>query len=134
MIEIDTDKNRLDIAVVHGFISNTYWAEGRTVEDVQITVDNSYCFGVYLNDNQIGFARVVTDYTVFAYLMDVFILEEHQGKGYSSILMRAILDDPKLKAIKTWRLATSDAHYLYAKFGFTPLAHPENLMEKKYKK
>lgn len=131
MIEIDTDKNRLDIAVVHGFISNTYWAEGRTVEDVQITVDNSYCFGVYLNDNQIGFARVVTDYTVFAYLMDVFILEEHQGKGYSSILMRAILDDPKLKAIKTWRLATSDAHYLYAKFGFTPLAHPENLMEKK---
>lgn len=131
MIEIDTDKNRLDIAVVHGFISNTYWAEGRTVEDVQITVDNSYCFGVYLNDNQIGFARVVTDYTVFAYLMDVFIVEEHQGKGYSSILMRAILDDPKLKAIKTWRLATSDAHYLYVKFGFTPLAHPENLMEKK---
>ena len=131
MIEINTDKKRLDIAVVHRFISNTYWAEGRTVEDIQITVDNSYCFGVYLNDNQIGFARVVTDYTVFAYLMDVFILEEHQGKGYSSILMRAILDDPKLKAIKTWRLATSDAHYLYAKFGFTPLAHPENLMEKK---
>lgn len=131
MIEIDTDKNRLDIAVVHRFISNTYWAVGRTVEDVQVTIDNSYCFGVYLDDNQIGFARVVTDYTVFAYLMDVFILEEHQGKGYSSILMRAILDDPKLKAIKTWRLATSDAHYLYAKFGFTPLAHPENLMEKK---
>lgn len=131
MIEIDTDKNRLDIAVVHRFISNTYWAEGRTVEDVQVTIDNSYCFGVYLNGSQIGFARVVTDYTVFAYLMDVFILEEHQGKGYSSILMRAILDDPKLKVIKTWRLATSDAHYLYAKFGFTPLAHPENLMEKK---
>lgn len=131
MIEIDTNKNRLDIAVVHGFISTTYWAEGRPIVDIQTTIDNSYCFGVYLDGNQIGFARVVTDYTVFAYLMDVFILEEHQGKGYSSILMRTILADPKLKEIKTWRLATSDAHFLYAKFGFTPLARPENLMEKK---
>lgn len=131
MIEIDTDKSRLDIAVVHRFISSTYWAEGRSAADVQVTIDNSHCFGVYLDGNQIGFARVVTDYSVFAYLMDVFILEEHQGKGYSSILMKAILGDAKLKAIKTWRLATTDAHYLYAKFGFTPLAHPENLMEKK---
>jgi GNAT superfamily N-acetyltransferase len=83
-----------------------------------------------LDDEQIGFARVVTDYVVFAYLMDVFIAENHRGKGYASLLIDAMMNEPQLQQVKIWRLATSDAHFLYEKFGFTALAHPEKMMEK----
>lgn len=130
MIEVSTDKSRLDVGFIQGFLKNIYWAKGRTVEEVQTTIDNSICFGAYLEGDQIGFARLVTDYAVFAYLMDVFIIDEHRGKGYSKILMQAIMDEPKLQKIQIWRLATSDAHSLYEKFGFRQLAHPEKLMEK----
>lgn len=130
MITVSTDKNKLDIPFIHQFLSGTYWAKGRTMEEVQATIENSFCFGIYEDDKQIGFARVVTDYVVFAYIMDVFIAEEYQGKGYSSLLMDKLLNEPVFRKIKTWRLATSDAHFLYEKFGFGALANPEKLMEK----
>lgn len=130
MISISTDKTKLDVPFIQDFLKDIYWAAGRTIAEVQTTIDNSFCFGIYLNDVQIGFARVVTDYVVFAYLMDVFITEEHRGNGYSTILIDAMMNEPVLKNVKIWRLATSDAHFLYEKFGFTALAHPEKMMEK----
>lgn len=130
MIRISTDKDKLDISFIHKFLTNTYWAKGRTLEEVKTTIENSFCFGIYTNGKQIGFARVVTDYVVFAYIMDVFIAEEQQGKGYSSLLMDKLLNEPAFKKVKTWRLATADAHFLYEKFGFEALANPEKQMEK----
>jgi GNAT superfamily N-acetyltransferase len=130
LISVSTDKNKLDIPFIQNFLKDIYWAAGRTIEEVQRTIDASVCFGIYLEDKQIGFARVITDYVVFAYLMDVFITEEHRGKGFSSILISAMMEEPVLKEVKIWRLATSDAHFLYDKFGFKALAHPEKMMEK----
>ena len=130
MISVSTDKSKLDVPFIQDFLKDIYWAAGRTIEEVQTTIDASVCFGIYLNDKQIGFARVITDYVVFAYLMDVFIDEKHRGKGYSSILIEYMMHEPLLKNIKIWRLATSDAHFLYEKFGFTKLNHPEKMMER----
>ena len=131
MVTVSTDKNKLNVMFVQQFLKDTYWATGRTMTEVQITIDNSFCFGIYLNEKQIGFARVITDYVVFAYVMDVFIVEEHRGKGYSSILINSMTTEPKLKQVKIWRLATLDAHFLYQKFGFKALENPEKMMEKK---
>ena len=130
LVSVSTDKKKLNVPFIQDFLKDIYWAAGRTTDEVQTTIDNSFCFGIYLDDEQIGFARVITDYVVFGYLMDVFIAEEHRGKGYSSILISAMMNEPILKNIKIWRLATSDAHYLYEKFGFKALAHPEKMMEK----
>lgn len=130
MILVSTDKSRLDVAFIQDFLKDIYWAAGRTMQEVQTTIDASFCFGIYLDGKQIGFARVITDYVVFAYLMDVFITPEHRGKGYSSILIQAMMEEPQLQQVKIWRLATADAHYLYEKFGFKLLAHPEKMMEK----
>ena len=129
-LSVSTDKNRLEVPFIQNFLKDIYWAAGRTIDEVQTTIDASFCFGVYLDGKQIGFARVITDYVVFAYLMDVFITPEYRGNGYSSLLIRTMLDEPRLKQVKIWRLATTDAHFLYEKFGFTPLAHPEKMMEK----
>jgi GNAT superfamily N-acetyltransferase len=131
MVSVSNDKNKLNVMFVQQFLKDTYWATGRTMTEVQITIDNSFCFGIYLNEKQIGFARVITDYVVFAYVMDVFIVEEHRGKGYSSILINSMTTEPKLKEVKIWRLATLDAHFLYQKFGFKALENPEKMMEKK---
>lgn len=130
MITVSTDKSKLDIPFIQNFLKGIYWQAPRTIDEVKTAIDSSFCFGIYLNDVQIGFARVITDYVVFAYLMDVFISEEYRGNGYSSILIDAMMNEPVLKNIKIWRLATSDAHYLYEKFGFKALAHPEKMMEK----
>ena len=130
MIVVSTDKNKLNVPFIQNFLKDIYWAAGRTIDEVQTTIDASFCFGIYLDGEQIGFARVITDYVVFAYLMDVFIDEKHRGKGYSSILIEAMMNEPQLKQVKIWRLATSDAHFLYQKFGFTALATPEKMMEK----
>jgi GNAT superfamily N-acetyltransferase len=130
MISVSTDKTKLNVPFIQDFLKDIYWAAGRTIDEVQTTIDSSVCFGIYLNEVQIGFARVITDYVVFAYLMDVFIAEEHRGKGYSSILIDAMMKEPILQEVKIWRLATSDAHFLYEKFGFKTLAHPEKMMEK----
>ena len=130
MIQVSTDKEKLDVPFIQNFLKDIYWAAGRTIEEVQKTIDSSICFGIYLDNKQIGFARVITDYVVFAYVMDVFITEEHRGKGYSSILISAMMEEPSLKEVKIWRLATKDAHFLYEKFGFKALAYPERMMEK----
>ncbi|CAN1548808.1 NAT_SF domain containing protein [Flavobacteriaceae bacterium] len=130
MIQVSTDKKKLDVSFIQNFLKDIYWAAGRTMDEVQKTIDSSICFGIYLEDKQIGFARVITDYVVFAYVMDVFIIEEHRGKGYSSVLISAMMEEPSLKEVKIWRLATKDAHFLYEKFGFNALAYPERMMEK----
>ena len=130
MITISTDKSKLDIPFIQHFLKDVYWSAGRTIEDVQTTIDHSFCFGIYLNKQQIGFARVITDYIVFAYVMDVFIDEKYRGKGYSSLLIDRMLKQDELQQVKIWRLATADAHFLYEKFGFALLARPERMMEK----
>ena len=130
MIQVSTDKNKLNVPFVQDFLKDIYWAAGRTIEEVQRTIDASVCFGVYLDEKQIGFGRVITDYVVFAYVMDVFIAEEHRGKGYSSVLISVMMEEPSLKDVKIWRLATRDAQFLYEKFGFEALANPGRMMEK----
>ncbi|EDM65360.1 MAG: GNAT family N-acetyltransferase [Moritella sp.] len=120
----------MDLAVIHGFISTSYWAKGIPVATLQRALENSLCFGVFTQDGkQVGFARMITDKATFAYLADVFVLEAHQGKGLSKLLMAAILDHPELQGLRRMVLATSDAHGLYQQFGFTALAAPEVYME-----
>lgn len=130
MFEISTQKSKLQVEVIHQFLTTTYWAKGRTLEEVKQSIEHSFCFGVYLQGKQIGFARLATDYTVFAYLMDVFILPEYRGNGYSKKLMKAINDEPKLQSCKVFMLKTSDAHKLYKQFGYTELKQPERVMER----
>lgn len=130
MLEISTDKNRLDIEMIHAFLTESYWAKGRTIEHVQKSIDHSLCFGVYVNENQIGFARICTDYTVFAYLMDVFIVPAYRGLGYSKELLKAIIREPLLQDCHTWMLKTVDAHELYKQFGFSESDKPEMVMER----
>ena len=130
MIEISTNKQKLDIQLIHNYLSNeSYWAKGRSLETVQRSIENSLCFGVYTENSQVGFARVITDYVVFAWLLDVFILPEYQGKGYGKKLMQAIITHPDLQGLRRWGLGTDDAHGLYKQFGFTSLQKPENMME-----
>lgn len=133
MLEISTDKSRLDIKMIYSFLTESYWAKGRSLADVQKSIDNSLCFGVFLDKYQIGFARICTDYTVFVYLMDVFILPEYRGEGYSKKLLKTILEEPRLQNCNTWMLKTLDAHDLYKQFGFFDLRKPEHFMERNIK-
>lgn len=128
LIEISAETNRIDIDFVHTFLTTSYWAKGISREIVARSIANSLCFGVYIGDQQVGFARVITDRATFAYLSDVFILEEYQGRGLGKRLIEAILAHPELQGLRRWLLATADAHGLYAQFGFEPLAHPEKYM------
>ena len=132
-ITISTDKNKLDVSLIHEFLTNSYWAEGRTFEQVKTSIENSLCWGIYLNNEQIGFARVLTDGSVVAYLMDVFIIEKYRGNGYSKILLDEILAHKDLQSIGKWILATKDAHDLYRQFGFKEIANPERLMSRSSK-
>lgn len=128
---ISTDRNRLQIEAIHKFLSEeSYWAQNRTKEQTETAIKNSLPFGVYSGENQIGFARVVTDYATFAYLGDVYILEGFRGRGLSKWLMETIVNHPDLQGFRRWVLATKDAHTLYEKFGFHALVHPERWMEK----
>ena len=128
--EISTDPARIDLSVVHGFLSQSYWSPGVPVEVVRRGIENSICFGIYRGIQQIGFARVITDRATFAYLADVFVLESDRGLGLSKWLMECITAHPDLQGLRRWMLATRDAHELYAKYGFTPLAKPDRIMEK----
>ena len=130
--KISTDKNKLDIVAIHDYLSNrSYWGQGRSVEAVRKSIDNSLCFGVYdKDDNFIGFARVVTDYTVFAYLLDLFILESHRNRGLGKSLVEHIVNDKAFKDVR-WRLDTKDAHELYRKYGFREPVFPEKIMERR---
>ncbi len=128
---ISTDKSKLNIPLIHEFLDKrSYWAKSRSIDTVKKSIENSLCFGVYLNNEQVGFARVISDYAVFAYILDVFILEEHRKQGLGKLLMKTILEYPELKNLKKWGLATKDAHELYKKFGFRNILHPEFMMEK----
>ncbi len=128
---ISTDKSRLDLGVIHGFLTNSYWSPGIPRETVQKAIENSLCFGAYDGEGkQIGFARVVTDKASFAYLADVFVLPEFRGLGISRLLMEAYDNHPDLQGLRRHMLATSDAHGLYKKYGFEPVSNPEILMQR----
>lgn len=127
---ITKDKSRLDINTIQLMLRETYWGKNRTLSEIETTIANSRCYGLFLNNEQIGFARVLSDTVVFAYLMDVLILNSQKGKGYSKILLDYIFNDPEYAKIHRWNLATKDAHELYKKFGFTQLKSPEVFMEK----
>lgn len=126
---VSTDKDKLDILMIHQFLSQeAYWCLNIPLEIVQRSIDNSVCFGVYRGDEQVGFARVVTDMATFGYLADVFILPEHRGKGLSKRLMEFIMAYPSLQGLRRIMLVTRDAHGLYKQFGFQPIETPENTM------
>ena len=126
-----TDKSRLQYNVIHSYLSErSYWAKGRTVEKIQQSIEHSECFGLYKKEKQIGFARVVSDFAIFAYILDVFVLEEERGLGHGKFIMECILNHPDLKEVNKWMLGTDDAHGLYAQYGFTPIKKVQNLMER----
>lgn len=127
--EVDTDPDRLDLDVVHGYLQGAYWCEDIPRETVLRSIENSLCFGLYHSqDGQVGFARMVTDRATFAYLGDVFVLPSHQGRGLGKWMVEAVLAHPELQGVRRLMLATRDAHGLYARFGFTT-TQPGRLME-----
>jgi GNAT superfamily N-acetyltransferase len=130
---ISTERARLDLNLIHDFLTNSsYWAVGRSLETVRRSIEHSLSFGLYdENSRQVGFARVVTDYATFAWVADVFVLEEARGRGLGAWLMEVILAHPELQGFRRWSLATKDAHELYRRFGFSELKRPERWMERR---
>jgi GNAT superfamily N-acetyltransferase len=117
---ISTDNSKIDVDTIYQYLSkDSYWAKGIPKDVVEKSIRNSLCFGVYFDDEQIGFARLVTDKATFAYLADVFILPAHRGKGLSKFLMQTIHAHPELQNLRRWWLGTKDAHSLYEQFGWT---------------
>ena len=129
---ISTDKERLDIPTIHGFLTTSYWASGVPIEIVKRSIEHSLNFGLFQHDQQIGFARIITDYATFAYLADVFVLEPFRGRGLSKWLMQVIVAHPDLQGLRKWTLFTRDAHGLYKQVGYTSLAYPERAMERNF--
>lgn len=126
--EISTGPTRIDVALVHAFLADSYWAHGRTRAVVERSIENSICFGVYRQAQQVGFGRVITDRAVFASLADVFVVPECRGRGISKALVRAMLDHPDVSGLRVILLRTRDAHGLYAQFGFAPIPEPSEMM------
>jgi GNAT superfamily N-acetyltransferase len=127
---ISTDKSKLDIDAVHSFLSSkAYWCLNIPKNTLQTAIKNSLCFGVYHHEKQVGFARIISDFSTIAYLGDVYILEEHRGKGLSKWLMETIMGHPKLQGLRRWILLTGDAHELYRQYGWTEIADPGKWME-----
>jgi GNAT superfamily N-acetyltransferase len=127
---VSTDPRRLDLHGVHHFLTNCYWAEGIPLEVVERSVKHALCFGIYDGSGaQVGFARVVSDFSTVAYLGDVFVLESHRGRGLGKWMMECIMQHPALEGMRRWILVTRDAHGLYKQFGFTPLQSAERFME-----
>jgi GNAT superfamily N-acetyltransferase len=130
-LHISTDKALLDVALIHRFLNeHSTWAKGIPLLLVQKSIEHSLCFGAYLQHSQVAFARVISDFATFANLVDVFVLPEHRGKGYSKRLMAAVMLHPQLQGLRRFTLATADAHGLYAQFGFQPLSAPDWFMER----
>ena len=127
--EITTDTSRMDVTAIHAFLSQTYWSPGIPLSVVERAMAHSLCFGVLLGQDQVGFARVITDKATFAYLADVYVLEAHRGKGLSRRIMEQVTAHPDLQGLRRMLLATRDAHSLYAQYGFKPLAAPDRMME-----
>lgn len=126
---ISTDRARIDLDVVHGYLTRSYWAPGRSRERVALSLARSLPFGLYHGERQVGFARVLTDLVTHALLADVFVLEEHRGKGLGTWLVGVVTGHPRLAAIRRFHLGTNDAHALYRKFGFEPAA-PGKFMDR----
>jgi GNAT superfamily N-acetyltransferase len=127
---ISTDKNLLNFEVIYKYLNEgSYWAQGIPVEKLRKAVENSMCFGVYKQNVQAGFARVVTDKATFAYICDLFILPAYRGAGLSKWLVQSIINHPELTGLRRWSLATADAHGLYSQFGFKQVTRPERWME-----
>lgn len=128
---VSTDKQKLDIPMIHNFLCNiAYWSKGIPLECLQKAVENSLNFGVYLDDEQVGYARIISDYSTIAYLGDVFILPEYRGKGLSKLLMNEVMKHPELQGLRRWILLTGSAHTLYKQYGWTETLRPELYMEK----
>jgi GNAT superfamily N-acetyltransferase len=127
---VTTDPARVDLAVVHGYLAGSYWAKDIPLEVVRRSIEHSLNFSVYHGAEQVGFARVITDYATFGYVGDVFVLEAHRGRGLSKWVMELIVAHPKLQGFRRWVLLTRDAHGLYRQFGFTPIAAPDRYMER----
>lgn len=131
MFFVNTDRAQLDVSVIHHFLSEEApWARGISRELVERSIEHSLCFGGYVETAQVAFARVISDYATFANLVDVFVLPQHRGRGYSKILMETVLGHPQLQGLRRFMLATSSAHGLYTQFGFMAPAKPETLMER----
>ena len=127
---ISTSRDRLDLDVVHSFLTNCYWAKGIPREVVVRSIEHALCFGIYDRSGaQVGFARVISDFATIAYVGDVFVLETHRGQGLGRWLMQCIMQHPTLQNLRRWILTTRDAHGLYAQVGFTPVKAPERFME-----
>jgi len=126
---ISSDQSKMDLNAIHTYLSKSYWAEGVPRETLAKALQNSLCFGVFCADQQIGFARLITDKATFAYLADVYILEQHRGKGLSKWLMQEIIRHPQNQGLRRIVLATKDAHSLYAQYDFKALTHPDKFME-----
>lgn len=127
---ISTDKPKMDIEIIHKYLSEeSYWAKGISKEIVEKSVANSFCFGVFYHDRQVGFAKVITDFTTIAYLGDVFILDKFRGLGLSKLLMETIMHHPELQGLRRWILLTADTHELYRKFGWSNINDPSRWME-----
>jgi GNAT superfamily N-acetyltransferase len=128
--ELSNDRERLDVDLIHRFLAqDSYWARGIPRAVVERSLCHSLCFGLYQDGKQVAFARVITDFATFGYIGDVFVVPEHRGRGLGKRLIRDILAHPELAGFRRWLLATDDAHGLYAQFGFTPLARPDQMME-----
>ena len=126
---ITTDKSKIEVTYVHEFLRQSYWAQNIPLEVVQTSIDGSLCFAIFYQQQQIGFARVITDSATFAYLADVFIDPIYRGKGLSKWLMQVVIKHPSLQGLRRFMLATRDAHGLYKQFGFQPLTHSERWMQ-----
>jgi GNAT superfamily N-acetyltransferase len=130
-LHISTEKADLDVPLIHSFLSEqSSWAKGIPLHVVQKSIEHSLCFGGYLGAAQVAFARVISDYSTFANLVDVFVLPGHRTKGYSKELMAAVFAHPSLQGLRRFTLATGDAHDLYARYGFTAPLFPKSLMER----
>jgi GNAT superfamily N-acetyltransferase len=127
---VSTDPARLDLDVIHGFLTTSYWANGVARDTVARSLAHSVCFGAYDGGRQVGFARVITDHATIAYIADVFVLPAHRGRGIGQRIMRSIVEHPALQGLRRWILFTRDAHGLYRKFGFGDPRFPERLMER----
>lgn len=128
-IVVTTDPSRFDLDVIHGYLARSYWAQGIPRDVVARAMEHSLCFGAFAGDRQIGFARVVSDRTTFAYVCDVFVLESHQGRGVGKQLMAAIMAHPELQGLRRLALFTRDAHGLYRQFGFGETRFADRFME-----
>jgi GNAT superfamily N-acetyltransferase len=130
-LQISTDRTELDVPLIYRFLSEqSTWAVGISRAVVDRAIENSLCFGGYVDGRQVAFARVITDYATFGNLVDMFVIPEYRGRGYSLEIMKAVMVHPSLKTLRRFMLATGDAHGLYEKFGFTPPQRPETLMER----